>query len=279
MQKIQIVTDSTAYFSKEDADDLDIKVVSLSVHFEGETENEGFPGQFEAYYHKLKSSTEFPTTSQPSIETFEKVFGSALDKGMEVICLVISSALSGTYNSASAAARLTNPEKISIIDSRTSAANLKTLTRLAKDMAVAGMARAEIVDSIEKQKERMSLTLTVDTLEYLKRGGRLTGAQALLGSLLNVKPILELVDGKLIPVAKVRGKVKALNKMVEKVADDVTHITVCHILNEEEAVDIRKRLQERFPKIKIGLDELGPVVGSHLGPKGMGICSMSVIGS
>jgi len=173
--KIQIVTDSTAYFTKEEANALDIKVVPLSVHFDGQVDSEGFPGEFEAFYKKLESSDSFPSTSQPSIEAFERVFESALDQGMEVICLVISSDLSGTYNSASAAARLTNPKKISVIDSRTSVANLKLLTKLAVDMVSKGKTRQEIVSYLERQKKKVSVSLTVDSLEYLKRGGRLTG--------------------------------------------------------------------------------------------------------
>lgn len=277
MAKIQIVTDSTAYFTKEEVDALDIKVVPLSVTFEGETESEGFPGEFEAYYKRLKTSEDFPTTSQPSIKAFENVFQEAFDKGKEIICLVISSTLSGTYNSASAAARLTKLEKVSIIDSRSTVANLKTLTKLAVDMAAKGMARDEIVNYLERQKEKMTVTLTADTLEYLRRGGRLTGAQALLGSLLNVKPILELVDGKLVPMGKVRGRGKAISKMVENVSDDVTDIVVCHILNDQEALEIKERLEKRFPNIKVGLEVIGPVIGSHLGPKGIGICTMTKI--
>jgi len=275
--KVQIVTDSTAYFTKEEANALDIKVVPLSVHFDGQVDSEGFPGEFEAFYKKLESSDSFPSTSQPSIEAFERVFESALDQGMEVICLVISSDLSGTYNSASAAARLTNPKKISVIDSRSSVANLKLLTKLAVDMVSKGKTRQEIVSYLERQKKKVSVSLTVDSLEYLKRGGRLTGAQALLGSILNVKPIIALVDGRLVPVAKVRGKGKALEKMVEDIAEDVTDITICHILNDKEALQVKERLEKRLPDISIGLDEIGPVIGSHLGPKAMGICTMTRI--
>ncbi|HPT78932.1 MAG TPA: DegV family protein [Candidatus Atribacteria bacterium] len=274
MSRIQIVTDSTAYFTKAEAEALNIKVVPLAVTFEGVTENEGYPGEFESFFNKLETSQSFPTTSQPSIEAFASVFQKTIDSGKEVICLVISAALSGTFNSASVAAELTAPDKISVIDSKTTVANLKYLVKMAVDMAEKGMSRSEIVKAIEEQKEKTRADLTVDTLEYLKRGGRLTGAQAFLGSLLNVRPIIGFVDGKLIPVNKVRGKSKALEFMMDRIPENVAHITVCHILNEEEAEELKARLRERFPGIPVELDVIGPVIGSHLGPKAIGICQV-----
>lgn len=274
MSNIQIITDSTAYFTKAEAEALNIKVVPLAVTFEGVTENEGYPGEFEGFYNQLKTSQSFPTTSQPSIEAFASVFQKVVDSGKEIICLVISAALSGTYNSASVAAEMTAPDKISIVDSKTTVANLKYLVKMAVDMAGQGMSRNEIVKALDEQKEKTQVDLTVDTLEYLKKGGRLTSAQAFLGSLLNVRPIIGLVDGKLIPVNKVRGKSKALEFMMDRIPENVVHISVCHILNEEEAKEVQGKLQERFPNVKVDLDVIGPVIGSHLGPKAIGICSI-----
>lgn len=274
MSNIQIITDSTAYFTKAEAEALNIKVVPLAVTFEGVTENEGYPGEFEGFYNQLKTSQSFPTTSQPSIEAFASVFQKVVDSGKEIICLVISAALSGTYNSASVAAEMTAPDKISIVDSKTTVVNLKYLVKMAVDMAGQGMSRNEIVKALDEQKEKTQVDLTVDTLEYLKKGGRLTSAQAFLGSLLNVRPIIGLVDGKLIPVNKVRGKSKALEFMMDRIPENVVHISVCHILNEEEAKEVQGKLQERFPNVKVDLDVIGPVIGSHLGPKAIGICSI-----
>lgn len=274
MFRIQIITDSTAYFTREETNALNIKVVPLAVTFEGVTENEGYPGEFEGFYNQLKTSQSFPTTSQPSIEAFASVFQKTVDSGQEIICLVISAALSGTYNSASVAAEMTAPDRISVIDSKTTVANLKYLVKMAVEMAEKGMSRSEIVKALEKQKEKTLVNLTVDTLEYLKKGGRLTSTQALLGSLLNVRPVIGLEDGRLVPVSKVRGKSKALEFMMDRIPENVIHISVCHILNEEEAKDIQSKLQERFPNTKVGLEVIGPVIGSHLGPKAIGICSI-----
>lgn len=272
MSNIQIITDSTAYFTKEYAERHNIKIVQLSVNFLGVTADEGYPGEFDEFYHKLEASIDFPTTSQPSIEAFASVYQEAIAQGNEIITIVISEKLSGTFNSASIAANMIAPDKISVIDSESTSSNLKLLVNMAKDMAEKGESRAHIVNILEQEKKRMSINLTVETLEYLKRGGRLSGAQALIGSLLNVKPIIGLVDGKLIPVGKVRGKSKALELMISKLPNNATHISVCHIFNIVEAELIQSKLQERFKHIKVGIDVLGPVIGSHLGPKGIGIC-------
>ncbi len=273
MAKIQIVTDSTAYFTKEYANENNIRVVPLSVAFSGETNDEGFPGEFETFYDKLANSKDFPTTSQPSISAFAEVYEEILAQGNEIITIVISEKLSGTHNSASAAANMTAPDKISVIDSETTVANLKLLVEIARTMAENGSSRENIVATIEREKKKMQLNLTAATLEYLKRGGRLSSAQAAIGGFLNVKPILGLRDGKLEAVAKVRGKKKSLDYMVDHVPENATHISIMHIMNTEGARRIQQKLEERFPQIEVNLEEIGPVIGTHLGPGGIGICS------
>ncbi len=273
MAKIQIVTDSTAYFTKEYAIENNIRVVPLSVTFSGETNDEGFPGEFESFYTKLENSKDFPTTSQPSISAFAEVYQEILDQGKEIITIVISEKLSGTYNSASAAANMTVPDRISVIDSETTVANLKLLVEIARTMAENGSSRENIVATIEREKKRMYVDLTAATLEYLKRGGRLSSAQAAIGGFLNVKPILGLRNGKLEAVAKVRGKNNAWDYLVEHVPENSTHISVLHIMNTEGASQLQQRLKERFPQIEVSIEEIGPVIGTHLGPGGIGICS------
>lgn len=273
MAKVQIVTDSTAYFTKEYAEENDIKIVPLSVTFSGETKDEGFPGEFEDFYRELQTSKDFPTTSQPPIEAFAKVYEEILTENKEIVTIVISEKLSGTYNSAMAAANMTAPDKISVIDSETTVSNLKMLVMIANDMAKQGKSREEIVETIEREKKKMNVVLAASTLEYLKRGGRLSATQATIGNLLNVKPIIGLKDGKLIAVAKVRGKNKAMEYLVDSVPENAAAITVLHILSHDDARQLYRKLQEKFPRIEIEIDEIGPVIGSHLGPGGVGVCS------
>lgn len=273
MSRIQIVTDSTAYFSREEAQRLRIRVVPLSVTFSGVTKDEGFPGEFQDFYRQLETSDDFPTTSQPSISAFSEVFEEAIAEGKEIITIVISKELSGTYNSASAAAAEIAPDKITVIDSETTVANLKSLVKQAHEMAEKGKSRKEIVEAIEKQKKRMHVNLTVSTLEYLRRGGRLTMAQAAIGNILNVKPIIGLINGRLQPITKVRGSSKAYQYLVDKVPDDSVEISILHVLNSEVAEQLQMKLKEKFPHIPVTIEEIGPVIGSHLGPGAVGVCS------
>ncbi len=274
MSKIKIVTDSTAYIDKLFIETHNIGIVPLAVNFEESINDEGFPGDFSAFFDRLSKSPNFPTTSQPSVGKFAKIFKDALQDGYEIIAITMSSKLSGTFNSASAAAKITDPTKdrISVIDSLTTAANLKFLIKKAIFLIEKGSSMEQIVKEIEVQKKHMGIRLTVSTLEYLKRGGRLSTTEAMIGSLLNIKPIIGLIDGELKALNKVHGKKKAMDKMLEDVPSNVSHISICHIEILEKAKEYEKLIQERFPKAKTEICEVGPVIGSHLGPETIGIC-------
>ncbi|MDF2533240.1 MAG: degV family protein [Clostridia bacterium] len=272
MARVKIVTDSTAYITKEYLNTNDIASVPLSVIFQGTVTNEGFPGEFDSFYEKLKASEDFPTTSQPSIQAFYNVFKPALDNGQEVIAIVISSKLSGTYNSAMAAVQMCETDRVTVIDSEAAGPNLKFLVEQANQLSLDGKSRDEIVDVINKEKKNMRINLTVGTLEYLKRGGRLGSTQAFIGTLLSIKPIIALIDGKLEPIDKVRGKSKAIEAMISNIPQEVKRISIAQIQNLEEAEEVKNILQDKFPNAEVTLSELGPVVGSHLGPKALGIC-------
>jgi DegV family protein with EDD domain len=272
MSRVKIVTDSTSYIEKEYVTQNDIASVPLSVIFQGTVSNEGFPGEFDSFYEKLKTSEDFPTTSQPSIQAFYDVFKPALDKGQEIITIVLSSKLSGTYNSAMAAAQMFEADKITVIDSETCGPNLRFLVERANQLSLDGKAKNEIIDIINKEKKNTGINITVGTLEYLKRGGRLSSTQAFIGTLLSIKPIIALIDGKLEPIDKVRGKSKAIAAMISNIPNNVKRISICQIQNLEDAEQIKILLQAKFPQTEITFSELGPVVGSHLGPKALGIC-------
>lgn len=272
MSKIKIVTDSTSYISKEFIKSDDVSVVPLSYVFDGESHLEGYRGEFDEFFTKLGSTKLFPTTSQPAAGDFYDVFNKAFETYDEIIAIVLSSKLSGTYNSAILAKNMLEDKKITIIDSETSASNLRFLVEDALHMAKEGKSSEEIEEFINNKKQSMYVYLTTDTLEYLSRGGRLSSLQSTLGNLLNVKPIIELKDGELQLLEKVRGKNKAISGIIDKIPQDVQKISICQILNIEEAEKIRTNLMEKFPDALITIDELGPVIGSHLGPKTIGFC-------
>jgi len=273
MSNIKIITDTTSYITKEFAEKHNLSIVKLNYTFEGETYKEGFPGEFDEFFHKLASTKLFPTTSQPSTGEFMEEFTKALEEGYEsIIVILLSSKLSGTYSNAMLAKKMLGDERISIIDSEQVASNLRFLVEDALNMAKIGKTKEEIVDHIESKKKKMSIYLTVDTLEYLKRGGRLSGVQSAIGDVLNIKPIIMLKDGELKLLEKVRGKSKAINSIVERIPESVEKISICHVLNEEEAQKLKEAIECRFSNADISIDELGPVIGCHVGPKAIGIC-------
>ncbi|MBM7615246.1 DegV family protein [Alkaliphilus hydrothermalis] len=271
MSNIQIVTDSTAYIDKAFAEANNIAIVPLSVNFQGVISDEPCPGEFKEFFNRLVESSDFPTTSQPPVGMFASVYEKALAEGKEVIAITLSSKLSGTYNSAYTAATLVDADQISVIDSLAAAANIRVLVEMALQLVEEGFSRQEIVEKIQNQKHRMGIALTVGTLEYLKRGGRLSNFGAIIGSLLNIKPIIALKDGKLEAIDKVRGRRKSLERLIADVHGDSNIINICHIFCLEEAQELKALLEERFPNAKVGIEELGPVIGAHLGPMALGV--------
>lgn len=271
MSKIKIITDSTSYVSREYVDEENLDVVPLSYIFDELSYKEGFKGDFDEFFKKLGSTKLFPTTSQPSAGDFYDAFTKALEDNDEIIAIVLSSKISGTYNSAMLAKNMLENKKITIIDSETSASNLRFLVEDAISMVKDGKTSQEIADFLESKKKEMHIFLTTGTLEYLSRGGRLSSVQATLGNLLSIRPIIELLDGELKLIEKVRGDNKALSTMISKIPATVQKIGICHILNISEALKVKAILEKKFPNSLITIDELGPVIGSHLGPKTLGI--------
>lgn len=273
MKKIKIITDTTSYIPRDFAAKHDISVVRLNYTFDGITEKEGFPGDFDEFFHKLASTNLFPTTSQPSTGEFIEEYTKAIESGYEhIIVILLSSKLSGTYSNAVLAKNMLGDERITIIDSEQSASNLRILVEDALEMVKRGKTIDEIVSHIEEKKKNMAIFLTVDTLEYLKRGGRLSSLQSIIGDVLSIKPIIMLKDGELKLLEKVRGKSKAISSIINRIPQDVKRISICHVLNEAEALKVKEGLEKKFIDVKISIDELGPVIGCHVGPKAIGIC-------
>lgn len=273
MSKIKIITDSTSYITKEYAEKNDVSIIPLNYTFDGVTEKEGFPGDFDEFFNKLSSTELFPTTSQPStgdiLSEFERAFSEGYD---EIIAIFISSKLSGTYSNAILAKSMLEDKKIAIVDSTQTASNLRFLVEDVVEMAKEGKDSQYIVSYIENKKNNMYVYFTVDTLEYLRRGGRLSKFQSTVGSALDIKPIIELKDGELKLLENTRKKARAINKIINKIPEDVKAISVCHVLCEEEALKLKTQIKAIHPNIEITIDVIGPVIGCHLGIGGIGVC-------
>lgn len=270
MSNIQIVTDSTASFTRQEIGEMNLEIVPLSIHFNDETFDEGLPETYKEFFSRLEQSKTIPTTSQPAVGLFFEAFRKAREAGREVVAILLSSSLSGTVGSAQMAAELAGSEGITVIDSTTAVCNLKHLVRTAWQAAERGAGREEIRTMVEAQAPTMFAALTVKDLIYLKRGGRLNNSQYFVGKLLNILPVIILREGRLYPYAKVQGYKAMLAALHQAAPDNTKGITVLHIENSESAGDLQSLLNERFPDIEIGIEPISPVIGSHLGPGAFG---------
>ena len=211
-----IVTDSTSDITQVDAREKNIQVVPLRILFEDGEYHDGINISTEEFYNKLESAKVLPQTSQPSPEDFFKIFEKAKNNDEALLVITLSSSLSGTYQSATIAKNICEYEKIYIVDSQTVTLGLKVLVDYAISLRNDGKSIEETFEILEREKQNIRIFAAVDTLEYLKKGGRLSSAAALAGTLLNLKPIVKVQDGAVSMAAKARGtnnsysKIKAL---------------------------------------------------------------------
>lgn len=273
MSKIRIVTDSTADIPAELCESMGIEVVPLKVHFGEETYFDGVTIQAEQFYEKLTQASQLPTTSQPSptdfIEVYKRLFS---EPDTEIISIHLSSALSGTYQSAVLAKSiLEDTNKLHIVDSKSASFGIGVLVLAAAKAANAGKSSKEILELVQRLRKDLGLYFIVDTLEYLQKGGRIGKASAVLGSLLNIKPILTLDDeGVVTSVDKVRGQKKAISRVIEKLKSNVPQgkfmLGIAHSNNFQSAQLLGEMLREEFQIEDIVYTSVGPVIGTHVGP-------------
>lgn len=272
---IKLVTDSTAYLPQDLVEQRGIFVVPLNVMFGTECYREGIDLDYDQFYDMLAEAEELPTTSQPAAGDFLKVYSDLLEAGHEVISMHISSGISGTVDSALAAQRmLSEPERVSVVDSSSTAIGLELMVRAALDAVEAGQSREQIVAMLQQLSGQLHTYFVVDTLEYLHKGGRIGGASALLGTVLQFKPILFL-KSTIEPWGKVRTKRKAVDKLLdileEKLAGQpAVRASVAHAQAPKEAEVLASRIRERLGCQECFVSSVGPVIGTHTGPGVLG---------
>jgi DegV family protein with EDD domain len=277
---IKVVTDSTSYLPHHEMERFDIRVVPLNVHFgEDQVFQEGITINNDRFYAMLAEATQLPTTSQPSPGQFLDVFSELTEAGNDVLCLVISSKLSGTYQSALDAKHMLPDANIVVVDTYSAASPLGLMVVTAAEMAAEGQAMDNIVARVEQMRDDMRVYFVVDTLEYLHKGGRIGAAAAFLGTLLRVKPILMLEDGVVKPLDKVRSKRKALQRLLSELESGVSpeqpvQAIAMHAQAPEEARELEAEVRRRFNCRRTFFGEIGPVIGTHTGPGllGAAIC-------
>jgi len=274
MEKVYIVTDSTADIPKEVVKSLGIVVIPLKVHLNNETYLDGETITADEFYRKLGDSEELPTTSQPSPVAFMDVYKKlAAQEGAKIISIHLSSALSGTVQSALLAKTMVEEEgiEVTVIDSRKASYSIGIIVVGIAEAIKSGKSYNECVELVNKLVEETQVYFLVETLLYLHKGGRIGKASHLFGSLLNIKPILSLnKQGEVYPIDKVRGSSKALTKIFdyckEYAKEEKLRAGISHAANLEEAKKIEQKLREEFNIQEFVMTDIGPVIGTHVGP-------------
>lgn len=277
MSEVQIVTDSTCDLSSEILEKYNIAVVPLYVIFNEDTYKDGVEITTEGLYKKVDERGELPKTSSPTPADFHGVFRPYIEKGKNIVYIGLSSQLSATIQNAKLAA-LEFPEgKIEIIDSLNLSAGVGLLVLKAVDYANEGMNVQEIAVKINELTGKSRTLFSVDNLEYLQKGGRCSALQNFLGNMLKIRPILKVIDGKIVLYQKIRGKreksLKATLDLVfnDKEILDTDRIVVIHSFAEKELLYLKKEIQQTLDVKEIITLKAGCVISSHCGPKTIGI--------
>jgi DegV family protein with EDD domain len=270
---IAIVTDSTADLPSQLARTRSITVVPLTLNFEGRSLLDGVDIRPSEFYRKLPNATTHPTTSQPSAGRFAEAYSELLVDHSDVISIHISEKLSGTYASASQGAEMTDSKRVHVIDSQLVSMSLGLLTLAASEMVSRGDGASSIVERVSSMRALVQTYFSVATLEFLRRGGRIGRASAMLGSVLQVKPVLCIRDGLVTPLERVRTFDRALNRVVELTREVDRGKGLCVIVGHADAeADAERVARELEPHCEtLMIQPLGPVVGAHAGPGVVGV--------
>ena len=276
MSKVAIVTDSTGYIPKELIKQYNIVVIPLYVIWDGEELKDDIDITPTEFYNRLQNSSTMPSTSQPTPADFQEVFARLHEDGYDILSILISSDLSGTVSSAEQAKKALPDAKIEIFDSRSTSMELGFHTLAAARAAAEGKSLSECVSAAEKARANSGIIFAVDTLEFLHRGGRIGGANRYLGTILNIKPLLVVEDGKIEPLEKVRTKKKAQKRVADIVTERLQgksniRLAALNANAEAEAQSLIKMTAARLDVVENIIAEVSPVIGTHVGPGTVGL--------
>jgi DegV family protein with EDD domain len=280
MANVIILTDSTAYIPEELIKQNPIDVIPLTLIWDGNSYKDGVDITPDEFYVKLAASNTMPKTSQVSVFEYEQAFQKLVDQGYEVLNLGLSSGISSSFFSAEQAAKSFDSSKVDLFDTKlvSMALGFQVLTaaRAAKEGATLAECKAIAQDAYNK----IGVYFTVDTLKYLAAGGRINSAKRLVGSALDLKPILEISDGKIELVESVRSKKKAIRRMISLVEKGINgrkpvRLSVFHALDHDNAIALQAEIKDLFNPEEEILSFVSPVVGAHVGPGTISIAYMA----
>ena len=275
---IKIVTDSTSYIADEYIKKYDIKLVSLNVIINGVSSRE-IDIENEVFYEEIKNSKEIPKSSQPIPNEMLNTFREIVEDGDSIVGIFLSSKMSGTYSNANMIKDMILEDypdaEIHILDSKTNCMQMGFAVIEAARTASEGKSINEVINAANHVINNSRFLFTPETLEYLKKGGRIGGAAALFGNVLQIKPILTVVNGETSVFKKVRTRKKAIEEIVKTVLEEIESkglgdIVVHHINCQEDGLKLAKALENKLGK-KVEIQSIGPVIGVHVGPGSIGI--------
>jgi len=280
MSKVLILTDSTAYLPETYIQTLPIRVTPLVLNWEGKTYRDGIDILPNEFYARLAKASTLPTTSQLSAVELQQKYQAALDEGYDVLGLFISSGLSGSYQAAELAKQTIASERVQVLDTKLVSMALGFQVLAAARAAADGASLSDCLAVAKDAYTKIEVYFTVDTLKYLHAGGRIGSAKRIFGTALDVKPLLQINDGKIDLVASVRSHSKAVERMIEMVKHDIDgrtplRISVFHALADEEAASLTTRLQQELNPIENIPSFVSPVIGTHVGPGTISIAFMA----
>lgn len=277
---VRIVTDSASDLPSDLAQRWNITVVPCYVIMGDQSYRDGVDISPDEFYRSLVANSQLPTTAQPSVADFHAVYQELLAQGHEVVSIHISGKLSGTLNSAEQARASLGEDaagRIEIIDSELASIPLGLVSLSAGQQAESAESHKQVAEQVRRDLSLTHCYFLLDTLTYLQRGGRIGRAQAFLGSVLNVKPILTIQDGEAHPVERVRNRQRALRRLVELVQQlaPIKGLAVIYSTEPEEAEALKSRLSPLLPTDNIVVARFGPTLGTYIGPGGLGVALVS----
>ena len=282
MSKIAVVTDSTTYMPPELVKKHNISIAPQVLIWGDKAYKDGVDIQSGEFFTRLKTTKVMPTTSQVAVVSFQEIFQDLVDKGYEVLALLVSSKLSGTVQSAMQARDLmaSSRDKVNVVDSQSVAMALGFQALAVARAIEAGANLKDAIALAEKSHEYTGLFFAVDTLEFLHRGGRIGGAQRFIGSALNLKPILAIQDGRVEGIERIRTKSKAQDRILELCIEKVNRrspvrLATLHANAAEDAKALLARAEQALSPIETVFTEVSPTVGTHAGPGTVGLAFMA----
>ncbi|SDC38016.1 EDD domain protein, DegV family [Pelagirhabdus alkalitolerans] len=274
--KVAVLTDSTAYLPEDIREDYGIEMVPLTVSFGDTSYQEEIELKSDQFYPLVKEAKAFPKTSQPSIGYMTEKLQEIAKDYDALIAVHLSSGISGTFQSMQTAGEMVDDLDVYVFDSEISCMPQGFYVVEAAKLAEKQLEPEEIIARLEEMKQSMRAYFLVDDLTHLHRGGRLNGAQALVGSMLQVKPILHFVDGKIVPFEKIRTQKKAIKRLLDLLDEDAKsnepiRAVIIHANCPEQAREIKQTIEKRYSNVEITMSYFGAVIGTHLGEGSLGL--------